>query len=84
MYIIIFSSIFFFTCQKKSSKGQAFRQNLQNLLDVNSNETSGDDAVNVSEEHVQKSARRKTEKQIGKALCAYYFPFRSFLHHKLC
>lgn len=62
---------FFFTCQKKSSKGQAFRQNLQNLLDVNSNDTSGDD-VNVIEEHVQKSARRKTETNRKSFVCILF------------
>ena len=40
------------TCQKKSNKDQAFRQNLQNLLDGNSNETSGDDIVNGNEENI--------------------------------
>ena len=72
------------TCWKKSSKGQAFRQNLQNLLDGNSNETSGDDVVNGNEEHIQKSPpMRKTEKQGKKGLCTQCFAFSSLLHHKL-
>ena len=59
------------TCLKKSSKSQAFRQNLQNLLDGNSNETSCDDVVNGDEEYVQKSApKRKTEKR-GKKVCVH-------------
>ena len=66
------------TFQKKSSKGYVFRQNLQNLLDGNSNETSGDDVVYDNEEHVQKSApKRKTEKQGKKGLCTYYFVLSS-------
>ena len=70
------------TCQKKSSKSQVFRQNLQN---GNSNETSGDDVVNGNEEHLQKSPpKRKTEKRGKKGLCTHYFAFSSLLHHKLC
>ena len=95
MHIIIFSCkvVFFLalatkskrTCQKKSSKGQAFRQNLWNLLDGNSNETNGDDVVNGNEEYVQKSPlKRKTEKQEKKGLHTHYFTFSSLLHHKLC
>ena len=73
------------TCQKKSSQGQAFQKNLQNLLDCNSNETSGDDIVKGNEEDVQKPApKRKTEKRRKKGLCTHYFAFSSLLHHKLC
>ena len=73
------------TCQKKSSKGQALRQNLQNLLNGNKNETCGDDVVNGNEGHVQKFApKRKTEKQRKKGLCTHCFAFSSLQHHKLC
>ena len=64
------------TCQKKSSKGQAIRQNLQNLLNGNKNETCGDDVVNGNEEHVQKFApKRKTEKQRKKRFVYTLFCF---------
>ena len=73
------------TCQKKSNKDQVFRQNLQNLLDGSSNETSGDDIVNGNEENISKSLpKRKTENQGKKGLCTLHFAFSSLLHHKLC